>query len=127
MRKHGILHPDLAYGLATLGHQQTLFIVDAGMPLPVGVPTVDLALVLGVPRFTEVLDAVLAEIVVEDSVFAAEAAGTVVEAWLRQRDLDPTAVTHEELKARLARARLIVRTGEATSYANVELRCGVAF
>lgn len=36
-------------------------------------------------------------------------------------------MSHEELKARTARARLVVRTGEATPYANVSLRCGVFF
>ncbi|WP_442945819.1 RbsD/FucU domain-containing protein [Nonomuraea sp. LPB2021202275-12-8] len=36
-------------------------------------------------------------------------------------------VPHEELKRLSAGARLVVRTGEATPYANVLLRCGVAF
>jgi D-ribose pyranase len=36
-------------------------------------------------------------------------------------------VTHEELKVRTARARVVVRTGEDTPYANIVLRAGVAF
>ncbi|MGN7192477.1 RbsD/FucU domain-containing protein [Curtobacterium sp. SAFR-003] len=36
-------------------------------------------------------------------------------------------VPHAELKARCADARVFVRTGEATSYANVLLTCGVPF
>jgi len=39
----------------------------------------------------------------------------------------PTAVRHAEGKAAGAGARLFVRTGEATPYANVILRCGVPF
>ena len=36
-------------------------------------------------------------------------------------------VPHEELKRIVARAKLVVRTGEATPYSNVILRCGVPF
>ena len=36
-------------------------------------------------------------------------------------------VLHEELKRMVARAKLDVRTGEATPYSNVVLRCGVPF
>ena len=36
-------------------------------------------------------------------------------------------VPHWELKVRTADARLVVRTGEATPYSNVILRCGVPF
>ncbi len=36
-------------------------------------------------------------------------------------------VLHEELKRMVAGAKLVVRTGEATPYSNVILRCGVPF
>jgi D-ribose pyranase len=36
-------------------------------------------------------------------------------------------VPHEEFKRAMAGAVLFVRTGEATPYANVMLRCGVPF
>ena len=36
-------------------------------------------------------------------------------------------VPHEELKRIVASAKLVVRTGEATPYSNVILRCGVPF
>jgi D-ribose pyranase len=36
-------------------------------------------------------------------------------------------VPHEELKRMVGDARLVVRTGEATPYSNVLLRCGVPF
>jgi len=128
MKKGGILNADLSYGLARLGHGQWVFITDAGMPLPSkGPQVVDLALVFGVPRFTQVLDAVLAEIVVQEAVMADEAAGTEVENWLVQRRLDPRRVSHAQLKQWLPDASLIIRTGEATPFANVRLTCGVPF
>lgn len=127
MRRGGILHPELAAGLARLGHGHLVAVVDCGTPLPRGAQVVDLALVAGVPTFTQVLDALLAEIVVEGSVAAAESAGSVVAGWLTERGLVPEVVGHDELKALLPEAALVVRTGEATSWANVLLRCGVPF
>ena len=90
---------------------------------------VDLAFRAGVPSFAEVLDGLLAELVVEGATAAEEvrtaAPGTAGMLAERLPGLDH--VSHEELKARTARARLVVRTGEATPYANVSLRCGVFF
>lgn len=126
MRRGGILHPELAAGIARLGHGHVVAVTDCGMPIPPGVETVTLALSAGVPRLTQVLDAVLAEIVVEGSLAAREA-GPDVRDWLTGRGLGPELVDHEDLKTMLPGCRLIVRTGEATSYANVLLRCGVPF
>lgn len=36
-------------------------------------------------------------------------------------------IPHEELKRMVAGAKLVVRTGEASPYSNVILRCGVPF
>lgn len=128
MKKSGILNADLCYGLAKLGHGQWVFIVDAGMPLPAEGPlVVDLALTFGIPRFTEVLDAVLAEITIEDTLMADEAAGTIVETWLTDRGLTPRQAPHADLKHWLSEAALIIRTGEATPYSNLRLTCGVPF
>jgi D-ribose pyranase len=46
---------------------------------------------------------------------------------LRSRFPDLGLVSHEELKRMVAGAKLVVRTGEATPYSNVILRCGVPF
>jgi D-ribose pyranase len=129
MKRRGILNAPLSAGIARLGHLQTVMVTDAGMPLPyaAGTPIVDLALVAGVPRFTQVLDALLDEIAVQAVTAATEAKGTVVEDWLARRDLVPTWVPHDALKAALPACSLVVRTGETTSFANVLLTCGVTF
>lgn len=127
MKKNGILNGPISARLSTLGHGHLVMITDCGMPLPDSAAVVDLALVKGTPAFAEVLRAVLADLEVEGSVIASEASGTVVEDAVRAEGLSPDSVSHEELKALLAEARLIIRTGEATSYANVALRCGVTF
>lgn len=123
------MNAQLAGALARLGHTDRVVVCDVGLPIPPGPEVVDLAFVAGVPRFERVLAGLLEEVVVE----AATAAEEVVEAnretyetlisTLPELELIP----HEDLKRRVEDARLVVRTGESTPYANVVLRCGVAF
>ena len=127
MKKSGILHAELNAALSRLGHGHLVFVVDPAMPIPRGVDVVDLAVVHGLPRMTDVLDALLRELAIEDSIAAFEAAVTPVATWLRERGLDSELVPHERLKQILPHAALVVRTGETTPYANVALRCGVSF
>lgn len=127
MKRGGILHPELSAHLARLGHTDTFVIGDAGLPVPPGVARVDLAVVLGVPGFAEVADAILAEIVVEGAVIAAEAAGSSAGEMLGARFPGAEAVPHEKLKQLMREARFVVRTGDTTPYANVIVRCGVPF
>ena len=51
MKKSGILHPELARVIASLGHGDGLCIADAGLPVPAGVLRIDLALGPGLPPF----------------------------------------------------------------------------
>ena len=44
MQKIGILNSDIAKVLADLGHTDTIVIGDCGLPVPAGVPKIDLAL-----------------------------------------------------------------------------------
>ena len=73
MKKSGILHVQLAGYIAGLGHKDLFILGDAGLPIPKGVPVVDLALCGGVPTFQQVLDALLQEAVVEFYTMAEEA------------------------------------------------------
>ncbi|GAB1335744.1 D-ribose pyranase [Streptomyces sp. E-15] len=129
MKKAGILNRRLSGALAELGHGDGVLICDAGMPIPAGANLVDLAFRAGVPSFAEVLDGLLAELVVEGATAAEEirAANPEAAALLEGRFPELTMVSHERLKELTAGARLIVRTGEARPYANVLLRCGVFF
>ncbi|WP_328431525.1 MULTISPECIES: D-ribose pyranase [unclassified Streptomyces] len=129
MKKAGILNRHLSGALAELGHGDGVLVCDAGMPIPKGPKVVDLAFRAGVPAFEEVLDGLLAELVVEGATAAAEirganpAASTLLDGHFPTLEL----VSHERLKELSAGARLVVRTGEARPYANVLLRCGVFF
>lgn len=129
MKKSGILNRHLAGAIAELGYGDGVLICDVGMPIPPGPRVVDLAFRAGTPSFAEVLDGLLDELVVEGATAALEVrdanpdTARLLEANFPNLDLVP----HDDLKARTATARLVVRTGEARPYANVLLRCGVFF
>ena len=128
MKRGGIINARLAGERARLGHTDLVVVCDAGLPIPPGPAVADLAFRLGVPSFATVLFGLLEELVVEGAT-AAEETRESPEVARVLHDLLPDLglVPHHELKRMTANAKLVVRTGEATPYANVILRCGVAF
>ena len=72
MKKHGILNSALSGMIASLGHTDLLVVADAGLPIPPGVPVIDLAVRCGVPSFEDVLTVVAGEMQVEQIVVASE-------------------------------------------------------
>lgn len=131
MKKRGILNARLSELLARLGHTDRLVVADCGLPVPPEVPVVDLALVAGVPGFAQVLRALADELVVQRVTVAEEAVRHNPAALEAVRRAFPEApfdrIPHEQLKHELSGVKAVVRTGEATPYANVILECGVAF
>lgn len=132
MKKHGILNRDIARILASMGHTDSIVIADCGLPIPAGVECIDLSLAIGTPDFFGVLDHVLADFQCEKALFASEAREknpAVVECAeaMAATGCDISMVPHEEFKAATRHARAIIRTGEATPYANVVLYSGVIF
>lgn len=132
MKKSGVLNRHLAAALAQLGHTDEVVVCDAGLPIPHGTdgPTVvDLSLTWNIPRFSTVVEVVLAELEIEGATAASELpeVSPEVAKWLDSRLATLDLVPHDELKKRTRTSRLIIRTGEATPYANVILRCGVPF
>ncbi len=138
MKKQGLLHPLLSQYLASLGHGHALVIADAGLPIPDGVPRIDLAYVAGQPPFLSVLEAILGEMEVENATLALEMQDITpkpfYEEVLKKLESLPKLaqngvhfVSHEEFKQQCKTAKVIVRTGEFTPYANVILYSGVVF
>ena len=128
MKRDGIINAELAGALAALGHTDLVVVCDAGLPIPSGPTVVDLAFRFGVPSFETVLSGLLEELVIEGATAAEEVERNPRSyELLKTRLLDLGLVPHEELKRIVARAKLVVRTGEATPYSNVILRCGVPF
>lgn len=128
MRRDGLWHPDLARYVAAMGHGEEIVIADPGLPLP-DTDRIDLVWRRGEPPFLPVLQAVLAELVVEAAFVAEEARDRNLVAGLKSTlgSIPTERITHEVLKERARTAVVAVRTGETTPYANVILRCGVPF
>ena len=131
MKKTGILNAQLIGHIAALGHKDTFMIGDAGMPVPKGVPIVDLILCGGVPTFKQVMDAVLAETAVEGYTIAEEIKEYNPEllGYIREKleGTEEEMISHVALKQMSAQVKFAVRTGEFTPYPNIILRAGVAF
>ncbi|NID16576.1 D-ribose pyranase [Luteibacter yeojuensis] len=132
MRRNGLLHAELNRVVAAMGHTDTLVIGDVGLPVPPGVPCIDLAVLPGTPPFATVFEAVYAELAVERVTMASEIhaknrAMVALGERLRNDGVGVDEVPHDELKRLSARAVAIVRTGETSPYANVILHAGVTF
>ncbi|MEV6925681.1 D-ribose pyranase [Dactylosporangium sp. NPDC051485] len=129
MRSDGLWHPRLIEVLTGLGHTDMIVVADAGLPVPAGVERIDLLWRRGEPGFLPVLRTVLAEGVFEHATIATELTdqATVEGLAASLGHIGRSAVPHEQLKELTAGARAVIRTGEATPYANVVLHAGVAF
>ncbi|WP_243229457.1 D-ribose pyranase [Microbacterium sp. CIAB417] len=125
------INPALSRVISETGHTDLLVVTDAGLPIPPGSERIDLAYRPGAPAFLDVLDTVLAEMVVEGATVSAEVAevSPQVLAALRERlpGIEIELVPHVEFKKRTHDARAFVRSGEFTPYANVILQAGVAY
>ena len=129
MKRTALLNAELSHAIATLGHGDMLVIGDVGLPIPTGPRRIDLALTPGIPAVADVLRVVLTELQVEKAVIATEAVERAQDRlpdWC-QLPVAPQTVSHEEFKRLTERARVVVRTGECTPYANVILVAGVTF
>lgn len=131
MKKTGLLNQALSNVIAGMGHNDMLCIADAGLPIPLSVERIDLALMQGIPSFLDAVRATLLELKVERAIIAEEMSARSPQ--LHDALLDVLAgipiqyVTHEQFKDHTLDAHAIVRTGEFTPYANVLLLAGVVF
>jgi D-ribose pyranase len=133
MKKIGTQNRHLSRVIASMGHTDRLVICDVGLPIPEGKEVIDLALTTNIPRFIDALNVVLEELQVERAVVAEEMANVSpdirrsVEGALDGVELE--VVPHERFKRMTAEASTIaiVRTGEATPFANIILCSGVTF
>lgn len=127
MKRSGILNAALNAAISGLGHGDTVLLADCGMPAPTGVHVVDLAVTFGVPGFEDVLAALVGDVVFETVVMAEEARGVAPVVWVQEHFDEVSYVSHNQLKQLSGNAKVFVRTGEATPYANALLTCGVPF
>lgn len=139
MKKGTLLHSELSYVISKMGHADLLGIGDSGLPIPPQVQRIDLAVTKGLPGLLPVLEAALAEQQVEKVTIALETKEVSPELFQGMMDLlqqceqqqgkkiQVELVSHETFKETSDGCKAIVRTGEATPYANIILHAGVTF
>ncbi len=134
MRKGSPLYNQrLAAVVTGLRFDELIVVADAGLPVPDGVETLDLALTQGKPSVRDVLEVLAHELVINEVIVAAETAkvnpsvtGTVDELF-RAQGVTVKAIPHDDVEKLLPTAKLIVQTGETTPYGNVLLAGGLDF
>lgn len=134
MKKTMLIHSEISYLIASLGHMDKIVIADSGLPIPKHVKKIDLALKKGVPGFIETLETLLSECCVERAWIAKELVQTSGSGSIHQQLVDQLGstpletISHEQFKQMVSdHAVAVIRTGEHTPYANVILQSGVVF
>ncbi|MBK5246471.1 MAG: D-ribose pyranase [Peptostreptococcaceae bacterium] len=139
MRKGILLNSEILYILSKLGHKDQIAIGDAGLPIPLEVQRIDLAVAKNLPGFMPVFQTVLAEEVIEMVILAEEIienSPSFYEEILKeisrievQSDIkiQVNYIPHKLFKEKLADCKAVIRTGEFTPYANIILVSGVSF
>lgn len=133
MKKKGILNSEISRVLSSMGHTDSIAVSDCGLPIPAGVEKIDVSLALGEPSFIKVLDVILADMKVEKIVLAEEIKenndnvfAQIKEIFLHD-DVQVEFVTHQELKELTNKCKAVIRTGEASPYANIILYSACIF
>ena len=135
MKKAGIINADISRVLSYMGHTDRIAIGDCGLPIPEETERIDLALRLGTPRFMEVLEAILDDMVIEKVVLAEEikennpALLAEIQNLLKERELQVPVefISHAQLKEETKSCRAEIRSGENTPYANIILQSACIF
>lgn len=131
MKKRGVLNQDLSALIANMGHTDMVTVCDSGLPIPLDIERIDLAVSPGIPSFLDVLEAVAMELEVEKIILAKELEERNPPLFEAVTEKFPDAaieiVPHEEFKVISGDSKAIVRSGETTPYANVILVSGVIF
>lgn len=125
---HRLLNPLLLRALAGAGHGDLVVVADAGLPLQ-GCPVIDLSLTAGVPGFLDVARVVRQSLCVESAIIAEESRPQPFHSALLSliSPLPLEYLSHEQFKARIVTAGVIVRTGECTPFSNVAFVAGTSF
>ncbi|MGF3214200.1 D-ribose pyranase [Facklamia sp. P12945] len=132
MKKHGILNSHISKVLSDMGHTDQLTIADCGLPITTHVEKIDLAIRLGEPDFISVLKTVMSDMKIERIVLAEEIKQYNPNLLAEiQQFVNPLIeiqfIDHDSFKKQTHKSKAIIRTGEATPYANIILQSGVIF
>lgn len=129
MKLNGVLNSEIAKVLADLGHTDKIVIADCGLPIPHHVKKIDLAIKMGTPSFRDILELLLEEMAIEKVTIAQEMQTQNSELYQQiYTSFDQVEETsHENFKELTNQTVAVIRTGEATPFANIILHAGVIF
>lgn len=130
MKKNRLINSDISFIISKMGHTDTLIIADCGLPIPKDVKRIDIAIERNIPSFLSVLEVILTELVVEKITLAKEIKqenSSILEQIKSRIPINPHFISHEKLKEESKKSIAIIRTGEASPYANIILHSGVKF
>lgn len=147
MKKGGIYNAELLKAVSKMGHGDIILIGDVGCPFPRHDMTtcIDLAVCEGVPKVTDVLKAVLSELVCESYIVTEETKKVSPQVYAEFRDildketnkgnpLVEKTIPHPDMKdlwlngaLRGEEVKVFVHTGERCPYCYIALVAGVDF
>ena len=131
MYKDGILNSSINQVVGNLGHTDCICIGDCGLPVPEGVPKIDLAVRMGSPTVEEILSELADHVCVEKIILARELEEQSPGVFESLQALFPEAVReitpHEDFKKRVGNCRAMIRTGDNCAFANIILQSGCIF
>lgn len=133
MKRAGILNSDISRVLSYMGHTDCIAISDCGLPIPDEVERIDLCLTFGDPPFLRTLELVAKDMKIEKIILADEIKTQNpkvfqgIETLLADQNVEVEYVPHAELKEQTHNCKAVIRTGEATPYANIILQSGCTF
>lgn len=131
MKINGIINSEISKVLSYMRHTNLICISDLGLPCPNDINTIDLSLKLGYPSFMDVLSEVTKDMKIERIILAEEIKNNNKEVYNKIlsmfENISIEYVSHNDFKQKTSDCKAIIRTGEATPYANIILQSACIF
>lgn len=131
MKRNGIINSEISKVLSYMRHTDLICISDLGLPCPDNIKSIDLSLKLGSPSFIDVLSEIIKDIKIERIILAEEIKNNNEEVYNKIlsmfENISIEYVSHNNFKQKTSDCKAIIRTGEATPYANIILQSACIF
>lgn len=131
MKRNGIINSEISKVLSYMRHTDLICISDLGLPCPDNIKTIDLSLKLGSPSFIDVLSEIIKDMKIERIILAEEIKDNNKEVYNKIlsmfENISIEYVSHNNFKQKTSDCKAIIRTGEATPYANIILQSACIF
>ena len=131
MKRNGIINSEISKVLSYMRHTDLICISDLGLPCPNNIKTIDLSLKLGYPSFLYVLSEIIKDMKIERIILAEEIKNNNKEVYNKIlnmfENISIEYVSHNDFKQKTSDCKAIIRTGEATPYANIILQSACIF